>query len=30
MSYVVTFIIGAIIGLLLMAIIIGGNRDERD
>lgn len=30
MSYVVTFIIGAIIGLLLMAIIVGGNRDERD
>lgn len=30
MSYVVTFIIGAIIGLLLMAIVAGGNRDERD
>lgn len=30
MSHVVTFIIGAIIGLLLMAIIAGGNRDERD
>lgn len=30
MSHIVTFIIGAIIGLLLMAIIAGGNRDERD
>ena len=30
MSHVVTFIIGAIVGFLLMAIIAGGNRDERD
>ena len=30
MSHVVTFIIGAIVGLSLMAMIIGGNRDERD